>query len=953
MRAFKTTLLVITLCVPTIAAAQQQPSPVMEYAALLNSFDLYPDGRLQLESSGEALTTVFLPKGATVEAVITRKGSDTALHVQDFYINHVTEVFARLQTAGKHKEFKFPGPGDYVLTYRTGRKVMTRMPFTVYTKRSGDEFDPKTAWYTRGPWENWAYAYARLKDKENATLQFRMWGKRVSFDGATVTDKYTVELKHNGDVVAESGTGYISTQKWQKLELNMKQPASKGGRNFTVKQLGAQDGKYYFVVRKNKKLHAVYELGIQGRKPVLHERQGSSYSPRHEYMAPRYAGLSARGTDGAIVWMEKLSESAARTIAEGKAVKVAGPTEVTKKRWNWLPSNLDPKRPFKLTISDVETRTDTGFAVGEDMVVFGTGFPTGVKYLKAGEKTAREIPQGETFSSKVFCVCGKKIVLTKRTSVFVFDTETKKLTAIPPSDISLYDARSSLIRSNGYLVATVNAATRVTDGNIIKVIDISGDKPVIIPIKNANYTDRDVTSVSLQAKHGHIAVASRQKKLITAAKIAPMADQYLYDVSEYRGVATFDITIENEVVYYVDDDYKVRALNLNNKSPKAITQEPIARSGNGFWVRKGRLVTVTKEGKFGSRYPIALTDSDDAPQTVEGTGTKIEGTSASLGMGGSAAIAIDKTVFIAGTAGNSIGVGERFQMLTDNGWMPVIGPDGKPVQGCEVVTSIGFVALKVRNDAGKTVIGYAAYGARISGSGRAPETASTASSGQKSVGPVAPLKLADDNPYNTHDERTAALVKAYLESEKQVGEAYEQAFGKEAGAKRTVDGIVKAMKAAGKEDLVDSYLRQSVYVADKDRPTATSTKPNGAGTDPRAVSTALNGEWQAIRFNAEGNDLPDAAIENLRLTFANGRYVMNMGPELQTGSYSVNTTGSPMSMTINIGSGDKKGQKRMGSFKLLKGNRLLIVFATDGQGHPQRFVPDATGKTIMAVYQKK
>lgn len=946
--------LAVTLLAITAVAGQSQSamaqSPVMEYASLLDSFDVGPSGRLQLEGRGSALTTIFLPRGAEVEAVITKKGSNTPLHVQDFYINHVTEVFARLQTAGKYKEFVFQESGDYVLTYRTGDQVMTQLPFSVYKRTNNDAFDPRTAWYASGPWSEWAHAYARLKDGADATLQFRMWAKRESFDGASVTDKYTVQLKKDGDIIAQSGTGYIGTQEWLQLKLDMSEPESKGGRKFSVKQLGARDGKYHFVVYKNQQLHSVYELTISNSMPVLHARQGSNYAPRTEYMAPRYAGLEARGTEGNIVWMRRLPDAAAKAIAEGQAAEVAGPTDEMKQRWHWLPTGIDPNRPFKFTVSDIETRTDTGLAVGEDLVVFGTGFPTGVKYMKAGDTQPREIPAGETFSSKVFCVTGKKIILTKRTSVFVFDTETETMTSIPENEISLYDPSTSLIRSDGYLVATVNAATRVTDGNIIKVIDVSGASPKIIPIRNANYTDRDVSSVSVDAKRGHLAVASAQKKLVTAAKIAPLADQYLYDVSEYRGVARFDITIEDEVVYYVDEDYKVRALDLTDKSPKAVTQVPIARSGNGFWVRKGRLAVVTKEGKFGSRYPIAISESLEAPQVVSGTGTKIEGTSAALGMGGSVAIAIDKTVFLAGTSGDSIGVGERLQVLTETGWQPILGEDGLPVWGSEVVTSTGFMAMKVRNEEGRTVIGYATYGQRISDLGAG--VASQAEQRMDPSTPVADLVLANDNPYNTDDEKTSGLLEAFLENEKQVGEAYLQAFGKEEGAKKTVEGIVGAMRSAGHEDLVDDYLRHSIFVSDAERPQTSGQDSAGQVNDPRAVMAALNGQWKAIRFSAQGNDLPDAAIENLRLTFASGKYVMNMGPELQTGTYDIETSRAPMAMTIHIGSGDKQGQNRQGSFKLLEGDRLLIVFATNETDHPTRFVPDSSGDSILAVYQK-
>ena len=140
---------------------------------------------------------------------------------------------------------------------------------------------------------------------------------------------------------------------------------------------------------------------------------------------------------------------------------------------------------------------------------------------------------------------------------------------------------------------------------------------------------------------------------------------------------------------------------------------------------------------------------------------------------------------------------------------------------------------------------------------------------------------------------------------------------KKQGAKRTVDGIVDAMKNAGQESLVNEYLRMSAFVSDEDRPQPEADE-TGESFDTSAVMSALYGEWKALRFSAQGNDLPDEAIENLRLTFANGKYVMTMAGGLQVGSYDIDTSGSPMSMDINIKSGDETGQKRMGSFKLLK-----------------------------------
>ena len=365
-------------------------------------------------------------------------------------------------------------------------------------------------------------------------------------------------------------------------------------------------------------------------------------------------------------------------------------------RWNWLPSGIDPNRSFELTVTGVPTRNDTGIAAGEDLVAFGTGFPTGVKYIRVGDDEAREIPGGETYHSKVFGVCGHKIILVKKNQVIVFDTRNGKLSAIPESDVSLYDVRATLLTTGGFLVGTVNKATAVTDRTIIKVIDVSGDDPKVIPIKNADYLDSDVSSLSIDAKAGTIAVSSGRKKLIAAAKIAPLANQHVIDVTDYRGVGPQRIFIEDDWVVYADEDWKVRLLDLGTGAPKAITDEAFPRAGNGFFVRKGRLAVATTEQKVGSRYRFAIADLDDSPATVPGTGSAIEGTSGGLGMGGGAAIAIDKTVFIAGTPGDGIGVGEHLQMLDDeNGtWRPIHGPAGKPLAASDVTTSIGLLAFK-------------------------------------------------------------------------------------------------------------------------------------------------------------------------------------------------------------------------------------------------------------------
>ena len=391
----------------------------------------------------------------------------------------------------------------------------------------------------------------------------------------------------------------------------------------------------------------------------------------------------------------------------------------------------------------------------------------------------------------------------------------------------------------------------MTDKTIIKVIDVSGTTPKVIPIKNGNYVDSDVTSVGVNAKEGLVVVASRSKKLITAAKVAPLANQHAFDLTDYRGVASFDVSVEYEDVTYVDEDWKVRVLDLGEGIPQAITQQPIARSGNGFWVRKGRRVVVTPEEKTGSRYRVALTDSSDAPQQVPGTGTPIKGTSAALGMGGSIAIAIDKSVFLAGTAGDSIGTGERLQLLGSDGrWTPIMGADGKPVWGSEVVTSMGFMAMKVRNESGKTVIGYATYGERIAlPSGGA--VAASDSSKRSNDAPYEPLKLDQDSTHFTHDEAQHEILKGFLDVNQDAINALEGVFGKDGARTKMVEMAINGLKAGKHEHLIDEFKRQSPLVPGKREAKGHSAswpvcecQPEGrcGGTQWRVVQLAIHGE---------------------------------------------------------------------------------------------------------------
>lgn len=797
---------------PPIARAQ--PGPVVEYSSLLEAFDVRHHNGLLTLHRDHPIVAAWLPNGAKVEVAITRSGSATPIYRQPLEMSAGYGVFSRL--TGYHaNEFYFTQAGAYEVTFLCNGAPMTRLPFSVFVKSDGDDFNPRKFFYVQGEWDDWGFLHMPLDESDPA--QVWCWARVVSMTETPGAVRYTAEIRKDGDVIADCGDAFTSSHEWQQFKFSMKYPENKGGAYMkSTELLERGDGTYHIVMKHDNKMHRVWKFEVVDGKPVRHARQASDHSPRTSYMIPRHAGIYDAGESaGNIVWMKRLPDSEARAVYAKKSAEVEGPSAEQRNRWQWLPS-ADHRRPFNLVVTDIETRSDTTIRAGDDIIVFGTGYPTGVKYIQVGDSEPREIPDGETYNAMVFAICGKKIVLVKRNSVHVFDSATGKVSKIPDDVIHLYDPKGGLHRPNhliadGNLVATVNAATKVTDRTIIKVIDVSGDEPKIIPIKNADYADREVSCVALNSKDGILAASSRAKKSLYLAKVARLANQHSLNVADYRGVNDNQIYLSNDKLIYVDEDDRLRYLDPGSP-PIALTDQTLGSTGNGFVARKGRVVIATAE-HYGDRYHMAMSDLPDKPIVLEGTAEPIKGTSGGLGMAGSAAITHEKTVFLSGTSHGGIGVGEHLQILDKESriWLPVVHPDGKVVTAIDATASIGLVAFKTKDTPGqKTTVAYLTFGDRID-LAQVPtqrERNEQVASQANADGPKPAGKMNEvESPYYTKNQQELDLIVGYVTTDKETGDALAQAFGEEEGRKKARQAILDVMKKNGHEHLIPSFLK--------------------------------------------------------------------------------------------------------------------------------------------------
>ena len=164
------------IALTSITNAREMSEPVMEYASVLSGLSVqHQSGRFELEHRNGVVTTVFLPPGAKVDVVLTKKGAKSPLHIQPLMISQSSGAFSRVETRGLLREFRITEPGEYKVTYRANSKPMTTIPFTAEFVSNDDLFDPKTHIYLNGPWNDWAYLFASVNAGPEANPKVRMW----------------------------------------------------------------------------------------------------------------------------------------------------------------------------------------------------------------------------------------------------------------------------------------------------------------------------------------------------------------------------------------------------------------------------------------------------------------------------------------------------------------------------------------------------------------------------------------------------------------------------------------------------------------------------------------------------------------------------------------------------------------------------------------------------------
>lgn len=238
---------------------------------------------------------------------------------------------------------------------------------------------------------------------------------------------------------------------------------------------------------------------------------------------------------------------------------------------------------FTVTKTAIPVRYDASLKIGDDLIVFGTGSLTGVSYVvPSTNPTAATAIPGD-FASSGFAVAGKKVLLLSADlHVTVYDTTTGTSTSIPPDQVLVTgkpdsegeDVFSPVI-ADGTLAVTQSQADQVTDGRLLKVIDVSGSTPVITSLNNPPVgLSQGVAQLAISSAD-QLVIAYNGDKFFVYDLTSPTSDPRTIDLAAADGIHGPFAYAGGYIIYVAESSTEnIRLLRLSDGTQTPVSKNP-------------------------------------------------------------------------------------------------------------------------------------------------------------------------------------------------------------------------------------------------------------------------------------------------------------------------------------------------------------------------------------------
>ena len=122
--------------------------------------------------------------------------------------------------------------------------------------------------------------------------------------------------------------------------------------------------------------------------------------------------------------------------------------------------------------------------------------------------------------------------------------------------------------------------------------------------------------------------------------------------------------------------------------------------------------------------------------------------------------------------------------------------------------------------------------------------------------------------------------------------------------------------------------------------------------DPSDDAKVVQGNWLPTKAELAGQPMADALLKTISLKLENGKYEVFVGDEPDRGTYTIDPTSKPKSMTITGTEGPNHG-KTFPAIYELNGDTLRICYDLSGVKRPAEFKSIAGTKLYLVSYSRK
>ncbi len=117
-------------------------------------------------------------------------------------------------------------------------------------------------------------------------------------------------------------------------------------------------------------------------------------------------------------------------------------------------------------------------------------------------------------------------------------------------------------------------------------------------------------------------------------------------------------------------------------------------------------------------------------------------------------------------------------------------------------------------------------------------------------------------------------------------------------------------------------------------------------------TTPVQGDWQPVKAELGGAPMPDSVLRTISLKLGNGTYDVSVGGAPDKGTFELDASTTPKSMTVKGTEGPNKGKIFPAIYEVDK-DTLRICYDLSGQKRPSEFKTLAGTKLYLVTYQRK